>query len=339
MGAYLSVDERPVRRTERVAVVIPAFRARATISRVLAAIGPEVSAIYVVDDKCPDGSGELAFRECADPRLTVLHNSSNLGVGGAVKRGYRQALADGADIIVKLDADAQMDPRHIPRLIAPILKGSADYAKGDRFAPVERMPPGTPRDALAEMPLSRHLANRAISLIHRLATGYWSIRDPANGYTAVHARALRRIPMKALADCFFFETDMLFRLNLSDAMVVDVPLPAHYPGSSSSLSLRRVAPRFAAMMVRRCLERLRFRYFRGRPNLVTMKLSAGSMMIAAAAIMASWSLMPVAGAGQAGGSGLIWSLLLIGFGLLVAALIVDSRRRPGPPVRRGDSLG
>src|SRR4051812_43443787 len=151
----------------RVAVVIPTFRATGTIASVLGGIGPEVDRIYVVDDGCPEGSGERAMRDNRDPRLVVLHNRRNLGVGGAMKHGYRRALADGADIIVKLDADGQMDPRHIGGLIAPILSGGADYAKGNRFAPAALMPPGTPRTALRQMPLARRAGNMALSVLHK----------------------------------------------------------------------------------------------------------------------------------------------------------------------------
>jgi glycosyltransferase involved in cell wall biosynthesis len=245
-----------------VAVVIPCYRARATIASVLHAIPPEVAAIYVVDDGCPNGSGDVALNECRDPRLTVLRNGRNLGVGGAVKAGYRRALADGAEIVVKLDADGQMDPRHIPLLIAPILAGRADYAKGNRFAAPELMPPGA-RGGLASMPRRRWIGNSSLSLLHGLATGYWDVADPANGYTAIDARMLSRMGVDAVADCFFFETDMLHRLNLSGARVVEVPLPAFYPGTGSTLSLRRVAPRFAGLIVSRSLGRLRARRRRG----------------------------------------------------------------------------
>jgi len=242
-----------------VAVVIPSFRAGSTIGGVLRGIGTDVTAIYVVDDGCPDGTGKHALREYADPRLVVLHNERNLGVGGAMKRGYRRALADGAEIVVKIDADGQMDPDYIPRLIAPILAGQADYTKGNRFAPVEQMPPGSCPRALTAMPAARRFANRTLSLIHRLATGYSDVCDPANGYTAIHARALEQIGIRELADCFFFETDMLFRLNLVGGLVVDVPLPARYPGVASSVRLLRVAPRFARLIAARWLQRIRAR--------------------------------------------------------------------------------
>ena len=318
----------------RIAVVIPCFRATGTIAGVLRGIGPEVGRIYVVDDGCPDASGDRALRDISDPRLGVLHNESNLGVGGAMKRGYARALADGAEIVVKLDADGQMDPSHISRLIAPILKGTADYAKGNRFAPARAMPAGTPPRALRQMPLGRLLGNMAHSVLHKAATGYWRIGDPANGYTAVHARALERIGIDKLADCFFFETDMLFRLNLVDAVVADVALPACYPGSGSSLRLRRVAPRFALLTASRCVRRLRTKYFSGRWNLGSFKLAAGLAMFTAAAALATsrWVGRHQPGEAEAG-----LGCLLLGLAFLAGAALYDARNAAREPLWRRNS--
>lgn len=319
-------------QTAAIAVVIPSFRAAGTIGGVLRAIGPEVEHIYVVDDGCPDSTGERALRDASDPRLVVLRNRRNLGVGGAMKRGYARALADGAEIVVKLDADGQMDPRHIRRLIAPLLAGEADYAKGNRFAPARLMPSGSAPRALSAMPPSRRAGNMILSVLHKAATGYWRIGDPANGYTAIHARALERIGIEALADCFFFETDMLFRLNLVDAVVADVALPACYPGSGSSLRLRRVAPRFALMTASRCVRRLRAKYFAGAWNLGSVKLASAMAMIAAAAGLAGWQWI---GAGAPGAAAT--TCLLLGLALLAAAGLYDARRRPREPLSRRSS--
>ncbi|MEA3010078.1 MAG: dolichol-phosphate mannosyltransferase [Sphingomonadales bacterium] len=323
----------PASEDPRVAVVIPSFRAAATIGAVLRAIGPEVKHIYVVDDGCPDATGERALKDHRDPRLIVLHNRRNLGVGGAMKRGYARALADGAEIIVKVDADGQMDPRHISRLIAPILEGRADYCKGNRFAPARLMPSGSSPSALKAMPPARRAGNMAFSVLHKAATGYWRIGDPANGYTAIHARALERIGLDALADCFFFETDMLFRLNLVDAVVADVPLPACYPGSGSSLRLRRVAPRFAVMTASRLVRRLRSKYFTGEWNPGSVKLAAALAMIAASAGLAGWHWLAAAKGGAAfGASAAALACLALGLALLAAAGLYDARRTAREPL-------
>jgi glycosyltransferase involved in cell wall biosynthesis len=240
-----------------VAVVIPSFRGARSIGAVLRRIGPLARRIYVVDDGCPDGTADVVLRDCRDPRVEVIRNPHNLGVGGAVKAGYRRALEDGADIVVKLDADGQMDPEDMPRLLAPILAGGADYAKGNRFAAARTAAPEAGRRALRTMPVRRRVANRMLSLAHRGVTGYWRIGDPANGYTAVRAETLRGLDLDGISDCFFFETDMLFAIGRAGGRVADVPLPARYSHEgTSSLSLRRIAPRFAGLLMQRAWQRI-----------------------------------------------------------------------------------
>jgi glycosyltransferase involved in cell wall biosynthesis len=237
------------------AVVIPCFRAATSVVRVIGAIGDEVSRIYVVDDGCPDATGKAVRQDVRDPRVVVLHNDRNLGVGGAVKRGYTEALRDGATVVVKLDADGQMDPAAIPRLIEPILAGRADYTKGNRFAPRRLMPPAG-RQGSRSMPPLRKSGNRLLSVLHRVVTGYWGVADPVNGFTAVRASVLRRIDLDRVADCWFFEMDMLCQLNLIDARVEDVPLPAFYCNEVSNLRLSRVLGRFPVLALSRLARRL-----------------------------------------------------------------------------------
>ena len=146
----------------RIAVVVPSFRARASLPGVLARIGPEVAAVYVVDDACPEGTGEHVRSTCTDPRVRVLRHDVNQGVGGATITGYRAALADGATVVVKLDADGQMDPALVPQLVGPILAGEADYAKGNRFYDLE---------GLRSMPAERLLGTAALSFLSKLSTG------------------------------------------------------------------------------------------------------------------------------------------------------------------------
>ena len=156
----------------RVAVVIPCFRVSRQILDVLGRIGPEVSRVIVVDDACPEHSGDLVERECRDPRVTVVRHGENRGVGGALVTGYRAALAEGADIVVKVDGDGQMEPTFIPTMIRPIVAGRADYAKGNRFYDLE---------LLRAMPRVRLLGNAMLSLVNKIASGYWDVMDPTNG--------------------------------------------------------------------------------------------------------------------------------------------------------------
>src|SRR5437899_2197211 len=117
----------------QISVVIPCYRVGKQVLDVIAGIGPECTAIFVIDDHCPEQTGRLVERCVTDPRVRVFYHEKNTGVGGAVMTGYRAALEAGADIIVKIDGDGQMDPRLIPQFVAPIARGEADYTKGNRF--------------------------------------------------------------------------------------------------------------------------------------------------------------------------------------------------------------
>src|SRR5688572_26336234 len=220
---------------DSIAVVIPCYRVRRHILQVIAGLpaqveGAPIDLVLVVDDACPEGSGEHVHQHCADPRVVVLRHERNGGVGAAVVTGYREALARGATIVVKLDGDGQMDPALLPDLLAPLLRGEADYTKGNRFFDVE---------VVGRMPMARLLGNAVLSFMSKASSGYWTLFDPTNGYTALHAAALRRLPLEKLSPRYFFETDLLFRLNTVGAVVEDVPMPALYGEESSNLRVAR----------------------------------------------------------------------------------------------------
>src|SRR6266542_5528829 len=203
----------------RVAVVIPCYRVVPAILEVLRGIGTEAHRIYCVDDACPEGSGRFIEEHCKDTRVKVVRHENNRGVGGASVTGFRLALQDGANIVVKLDGDGQMDPSLLPRFLRPILLGRADYCKGNRFFSLE---------SVQSMPPLRLLGNALLSFVTKLSSGYWNTFDPTNGYIAVHARVLAEIPLEKIHCRYFFESDMLFRLNTIGAVVEDVPMKAKY---------------------------------------------------------------------------------------------------------------
>lgn len=257
--------------TESIAVVIPCFKVTRHILGVIAGIGPEVGRIYVVDDKCPDGSGALVREACRDPRVVVLEHEANQGVGGAVITGYRAAIEDGAKVIVKLDGDGQMDASLIPSFVAPILSGEADYAKGNRFFNLER---------IRAMPPVRLFGNAMLSLLTKVSSGYWDLFDPTNGYTAIHADAARYLPFDKISRRYFFESDMLFRLNTLGAVVVDVPMDAVYGDEVSNLKVSRVVTEFAAKHMRNFLKRLFYNYYLRNMSLASIQLPAGLLLFA-----------------------------------------------------------
>jgi dolichol-phosphate mannosyltransferase len=235
-----------------IAVVIPCYRVKAQVLAVIAAIPHSVRAIYCVDDACPEQSGAYIEANVADPRVTVLYNRENRGVGGAMIAGYRRALDDGAGIVVKVDGDGQMDPRLLERFVDPIRRGVSDYTKGNRFFRLE---------GLHDMPLSRLLGNALLTFMCKLSSGYWNIFDPTNGFTAIHAAVLRQLPLEKISPRYFFESDMLFRLSTVRAVVTDVPMTAVYGDQTSGVVIHRVLLPFLAGHTRNFLKRIFYNYF------------------------------------------------------------------------------
>jgi glycosyltransferase involved in cell wall biosynthesis len=248
----MQLKDRPVSWSYGIAVVIPSYKVIQHILDVVGAIGPEVDVIYCVDDACPEGSGDFIACNVSDPRVRVLRHTQNLGVGGAVMTGYRQAVIDGARVIVKIDGDGQMDPALLPAFVTPILRGMADYTKGNRFWDLRQ---------IKQMPLMRRIGNLGLSFMAKASTGYWNIFDPTNGYTAIHADIAARLPLDAISQRYFFETDMLFRLNTLRAVVLDVPMDARYGDEGSNLKESGALIEFSFKHLRNLCKRVFYNYF------------------------------------------------------------------------------
>ena len=318
------LDERrgvPAARL-RIGVVVPAYRVRANVLEVLAAVGPEVERIYVVDDACPDGSGMLVKERCADPRVHVLFNSKNQGVGGAVLEGYLQGLAEGMDVLVKIDGDGQMDPAILPAFVAPIAAGEADYTKGNRFFDLTNV---------RRMPGMRLFGNAVLSFFAKVSTGYWQLLDPTNGYTAIHAEVARRLPFGKLNRRYFFETDILFRLNVVRAAVVDVPMDPLYGDEQSNLSIGRVIPEFLYKHARNTLKRVFYNYFLRDMSLASLQLVAGLLLTIAGVWYGAYHWIDSATAHVATPAGTVavaFLPVLLGIELLLAFFAHDIAAAP-----------
>lgn len=307
-------------------MVIPCFRETAKILDVLAAIGKEVNLIYVVDDACPDKTGAYVKDNCRDKRVEVLFHDRNKGVGGATMTGYRQALEDGAEIIIKVDGDGQMDPSLIPDLVAPILAGEADYVKGNRFYNL---------DGLSEMPNVRILGNLLLSFASKISSGYWNIFDPTNGFTALHANAAEKLPFQKINEGFFFESDMLFRLNLIHAVVVDLPMPARYGDEESSLKISGVIFSFATKHFINCLKRIFYAYFIRDFGLASIELVFGKLLMLFGLLFGlySWYESSVTNIPATAGTVLLAALpIILGFQLLLQFLNFDTKNIPTKPL-------
>ena len=315
----------------RVHVVIPAYKVTDHILELLARIGPEIEKIIVVDDACPDGSGALVRKSSKDKRVEVIIQSVNGGVGSAVVTGYKRALELGADVVVKLDGDGQMHPEDINKLLIPIQLGEADYTKGNRFDSL---------DELYNMPKVRIFGNAVLSLWSKLSSGYWSVTDPTNGYTAIHRVALEKIHLSKLSKRFFFESDMLFRLNLAGAVVEDVPLPARYSNEKSNLKISKTLIEFPWKHTRNLFKRVFYRYYLREWSIGSLELPLGI----GALIFGLWfgvsSFLSAAGAGRAttAGQATISAItIILGVQLLLSFLSYDIQSEPKVPKQRRGS--
>jgi len=310
---------RPLPSALRIAVVVPCHRARDHVLATLAAIGPEVEAIYVVDDACPEDTGAHVRANCADARVRVLRFERSLGRGAAIVRGYREAIGEEMDLLVKIEPDGRMDPARIPSIVRPLLDGAADYAKGNRFFAVEDGS-GLPRRTLWR--------NAATSLLHRAATGYWDVSDPANGFTALHATVAKALPLEKLARGDAFELDLLARLGMLRAVVVDVPMPARMDPSRVPRAPR--SPVFS-----RALRRLANAYFLRDMNAATFFLGGGLAALAGGVIGALilWRHAVAHGTPVATGSAIVAGVaVLAGVQGLIAAVQYELGNVPRRPL-------
>lgn len=325
-------------RQPKIAVVIPCYKVTRHVLGVIAAIDDAVTAIYCIDDACPDGSGRLIEDAGTDPRVKVLFHARNLGVGGAIKTGYRAAIADGMDILVKIDGDGQMDPTLLPDFVTPIADGHADYTKGNRFWNLTH---------IRRMPRLRRVGNLLLSFLAKASSGYWQVFDPTNGYTAIHAKVASHLPLDSISDRYFFETDMLFRLNTVRAVVQDVAMDAQYGDEQSNLKIGHVVGEFAVKHVRNTFKRIGYNYFLRDLSVASLELVAGVGLLGFGAVFGlfHWMQSAAEGAATPVGTIMIATVALIsGLQFLLAFIGIDIAnvprqvlhrsikvRRPAPP--------
>jgi len=312
----------------KIAVVIPCYRVTDHILEVIEGIGPEVSRIYVVDDACPDESGKFVQEQSRDKRLSFIFHEENQGVGGAVISGYKAAYADGADVVVKIDGDGQMDPGLISAIAKPVLEGSADYSKGDRFDSLEN---------LFGMPKVRIFGNAVLSLWAKFSTGYWSMTDPTNGFTAIHRRALGAMNLDKIRKSYFFESDILFRLNIANCVVADVPMAAVYGSEKSNMSILKVMFEFPWRHTVNLWKRIFYRYYLREWNVGSFELPLGVFLLVFGAWFGLSSYLSAVASGLATTAGQVTGsavALILGVQLLLSFLSYDVQSEPRIPRQR-----
>ncbi|MGB5078525.1 MAG: glycosyltransferase family 2 protein [Sphingorhabdus sp.] len=321
----IKLDRIAARKT--LAVVIPCFRVKAHVLDVISRIGSDVSMIFVIDDACPENSGEHVIAHVNDMRVHVLFHHKNKGVGAAVMTGYRAAMEAGADIIVKVDGDGQMDPALIPVIARPVIDGRADYAKGNRFHSIWNV---------RQMPRIRLFGNAALSFITKFSSGYWSVFDPTNGFTAVHAEALKRIEFSNVSERYFFESDMLINLGNARAVVCDVPMAAQYGNEQSNLRVGQVIGQFFSKNVKELAKRILYTYFMRDFSLASAQLLLGTIFLIFGSMFGAWGWSQSVASGQTATTGTVMIAVLpiiLGFQMLLSFLGFDMTNEPKIPIQ------
>ena len=234
-----------------VAVVVPAYREEELIGATLGGIPGFVDRIYVVDDGSPDGTAERA-RSFGDSRVEVITHERNEGVGAAILTGYERALIDEIDVVCVMAGDNQMDPAELEQLVRPVAGGEVDYAKANRLFTGE---------AWRVIPRHRYVGNAILSLLTKIASGYWHVADSQSGYTAISAAMLAQLDRDRIYRGYGFPNDMLVHLNVWNARVRDFPArPVYGVGERSGIRLRRVVPTISWLLLKGFLWRLREKY-------------------------------------------------------------------------------
>ena len=312
----------------KITVVIPTYKVSEQIMTTIESIGPEVTNIIVVDDACPEGSGKLISSKFNNPRIEVIFHEQNLGVGGAMKTGYARALELQSDVIIKIDGDGQMDASNIPQMVQLIVKNEADYIKGNRFFDI---------DAIRNMPKNRIIGNLLLSFFAKFSTGYWRLFDPNNGFTAVSGLALSQINLRKLDNGYFFESDMLFRLYLARAFVIDLPMGAKYGSEISNLKISKVIFEFPYKHFRNFLKRIAYTYYIRDFTLASLELPAGIMLTLFGVIAGGLNFLNSRSLNQATPTGtliLVSMSVLVGIQLILSFFSFDIESSPTKPIKR-----
>jgi dolichol-phosphate mannosyltransferase len=251
---------------------------------------------------------------------------TNQGVGGATLTGYQHAAELGAEILVKMDADGQMDPDALPALLAPIVHGEADYTKGNRFLHARE---------LQRMPLKRRIGNLGLSFLTKMASGYWRVFDPTNGYTALHASLLPSLDLDRVHRRYFFETSLLLELSLHRAVVRDVFIPARYGSEQSNLSELGSFLGFPPRQLRGLLRRVWHQHVMRDFGLLPVYLGSGSFLFALGFVFGAIKWIESFRTGIPASTGTVMLSVLpiiVAIQLLLQAVALDVQSEPSRPL-------
>lgn len=246
---------------KKIGVIVPAYNERQSIAMVINTVPNFVDRIYVVNDGSTDDTGKIAGDIAGqNDRVVLINRERRGGVGMAVISGHKRACSDEMDILSVMAGDGQMDPELLEQILCPVADGKADYSKGNRLSTTENR---------RKMPFGRILGNLLLTYMTRIASGYWRISDPQNGYTAIARDVLGRIHLDNVEKGFAFENDLLVKLKVAGARVVDIPHPARYGLRRSKIKYAHFAVRTSWILLKGFLWRVREEYLKRPVNRVS----------------------------------------------------------------------
>jgi len=306
-----------------IAAVVPAYREEKMISTVIDTMPEFVDHIVIVDDCSPDDTSGVVAAS-TDDRVVLIRHEENQGVGGAIITGHRRAMELGADVNVIMAGDAQMDPAYLPELLNKVTTDGYGFAKANRFFSPE---------SFHGMPGYRVFGNIVLSFMTKLASGYWHLFDPQNGYTAVRTSELRRVPLDNVSRRYSFENDFLIHLNILQVPAIDVPIPAVYGEEVSSIKLSRVIPELLSLLTQGFWRRIWYRYVLWSFSPIALLLTLGLVLFVFGLAVAIWVCFQVAASVVATAATVMLAALplMLGTQMLISALQLDIQASPQTP--------
>ena len=298
-----------------IVVIVPSFNVEGQIEKAVRGLCEYVDHIIIVDDYSEDKTIEVV-EKIPDDRIILLRNKKNEGVGGATKAGLKKALELGGDIFVKYDGDGQMDPSRMEDIISPLLEGY-DYAKGNRFIHINQ---------LKTMPFLRLIGSFVLTFLTKLASGYWNIFDPQNGYVGLTREKAELLPVKSLHNRYFFENDILIQMNIIEAKVKDISMPSKYGNEKSSMKVQVILLTFPYLLFKRFILRIYKKYILFKFSVIGLFYFSGLLLLIFGTLFGlhGWIESIVTGTPATTGTVMIATLpIIIGFQLFLQAIVLE----------------
>jgi dolichol-phosphate mannosyltransferase len=312
------------KKNKRIVVVIPYYNAAKFIKEVINGLPYFIDAIVIVNDKSQELLPyEEIKKECKNKaNLIFLENEINLGVGGATKKGFQYAIDHGFDIVVKVDADNQMDTSYLKKMITPIVKDNVKMTKGNRFRDTK---------SIKNMPIVRRIGNLILSFLTKAATGYWNNFDPTNGFIAVKVSVLKKIDFSNLSSRYFFETSLIAELYFIEAQIKDIAMPPIYGHEKSNMQVWKMPVIFFKNLVKIFFKRIVKKYFLFDFNIGSLYILVGIPLLLFGVLFGlyEWWFYTSRNIYAPTGTIMIVSLsIIIGFQLVLQAIQYDIFHAP-----------